>query len=129
MCNSDYNFYDKNKSDYVIIMRNVSYRSSMKGNEYNRGRKRKIMQDLGNTQFFQVEVEPETGVKVILSAVFEALTEKGYNPVNQIVGYIMSGDPTYITSYKNARSLIMKVERDELVEELFREYIKNNHWV
>ena len=87
------------------------------------------MQDLGHTQFFQVEVEPETGVKVILSAVFEALTEKGYNPVNQIVGYIMSGDPTYITSYKNARSLIMKVERDELVEELFREYIKNNHWV
>ena len=67
------------------------------------------MQDLGHTQFFQVEVEPETGVKVILSAVFEALTEKGYNPVNQIVGYIMSGDPTYITSYKNARSLIMKV--------------------
>lgn len=87
------------------------------------------MQDLGNTQFFKVEAEPETGVKVILSSVFEALTEKGYNPVNQIVGYIMSGDPTYITSYKNARSLIMKVERDELVEELFREYIKNNHWV
>mgnify|MGYP003290853216 FL=1 len=87
------------------------------------------MQDLGNTQFFKVEAEPETGVKVILSAVFEALTEKGYNPVNQIVGYIMSGDPTYITSYKNARSLIMKVERDELVEELFREYIKNNRWV
>ena len=101
----------------------------MNSNEYNRGRKRNIMQDLGNTQFFQVEVEPETGVKVILSAVFEALTEKGYNPVNQIVGYIMSGDPTYITSYKNARSLIMKVERDELVEELFREYIKHNHWV
>ena len=87
------------------------------------------MQDLGNTQFFKVEAEPETGVKVILSAVFEALTEKGYNPVNQIVGYIMSGDPTYITSYKNARSLIMKVERDELVEELFRVYIKHNHWV
>ena len=87
------------------------------------------MQDLGNTQFFQVEVEPETGVKIILSAVFEALTEKGYNPVNKIVGYIMSGDPTYITSYKNARSLIMKVERDELVEELFKEYIKNNNWV
>ena len=87
------------------------------------------MQDLGNTQFFKVEAEPETGVKVILSAVFEALMEKGYNPVNQIVGYIMSGDPTYITSYKNARSLIMKIERDELVEELFQAYIKNNHWV
>ena len=87
------------------------------------------MQDLGNTQFFKVEVEPETGVKVILAAVFEALTEKGYNPVNQIVGYIMSGDPTYITSYKNARSLIMRVERDELVEELLTEYIKNNCWI
>ena len=94
----------------------------------NQEEKGRIMQDLGNTQYFQVEVEPETGVKVILSAVFEALTEKGYNPVNQIVGYIMSGDPTYITSYKNARSLIMKIERDELVEELFKEYIKNNHW-
>ena len=82
------------------------------------------MQDLGNTQFFQVEVEPETGVKIILSAVFEALTEKGYNPVNQIVGYIMSGDPTYITSYKNARSLIMKVERDEILEELLKYYIE-----
>lgn len=93
------------------------------------GRNEEIMQDLGNTQFFKVEAEPETGVKVILSAVFEALSEKGYNPVNQIVGYIMSGDPTYITSYKNARSLIMKVERDELVEELFKEYIRNNHWV
>ena len=86
------------------------------------------MQDLGNTQFFQVEVEPETGVKIILSSVFEALTEKGYNPVNQIVGYIMSGDPTYITSHKGARSLIMKVERDELVEELLTEYIRKNRW-
>lgn len=84
--------------------------------------------DLGNTQFFKVEAEPETGVKVVLREVYEALTEKGYNPVNQIVGYIMSGDPTYITSHKNARSLIMKVERDELVEEMLREYIKNNHW-
>ncbi|MBR1772134.1 MAG: IreB family regulatory phosphoprotein [Lachnospiraceae bacterium] len=86
------------------------------------------MQDLGNTQFFQVETEPETGVEVVLSTVYEALTEKGYNPVNQIVGYIMSGDPTYITSHKNARSLIMKVERDELVEELLTQYIKNNNW-
>ena len=86
------------------------------------------MQDLGNTQFFKVESEPETGVKVILSEVYQALTEKGYNPVNQIVGYIMSGDPTYITSYKGARSMIMKVERDELVEELLKEYIKNRSW-
>ena len=53
------------------------------------------------------------------------LAEKGYNPVNQIVGYIMSGDPTYITSHKNARSLIMKVERDELIEEAVKYYINN----
>ena len=85
------------------------------------------MQDLGNTQFFRVETE-NTSVKDILAEVYAALTEKGYNPVNQIVGYIMSGDPTYITSYKNARSLIMKVERDELVEELLTEYIRNNRW-
>ncbi|MBQ8598113.1 MAG: IreB family regulatory phosphoprotein [Lachnospiraceae bacterium] len=85
------------------------------------------MQELGNTQFFKVETDT-TSVKQILSSVYEALTEKGYNPVNQIVGYIMSGDPTYITSYKNARSMIMKVERDELVEEMLAQYIKSNHW-
>ena len=55
--------------------------------------------------------------------VYEALTEKGYNPINQIVGYIMSGDPTYITSHKGARSLIMKVERDEIIEELMKTYV------
>ena len=75
-----------------------------------------------------MQAEPETGVKVVLSTVYDALTEKGYNPVNQIVGYIMSGDPTYITSHKNARNLIMKVERDELVEELLTEYIHKNKW-
>ncbi len=85
------------------------------------------MQDLGNTQFFRVETD-NTSVKEILAEVYAALTEKGYNPVNQIVGYIMSGDPTYITSHKNARSLIMRVERDELVEELLTEYIRNNRW-
>ena len=62
----------------------------------------------------------------ILKNVYKAMTEKGYNPVSQIVGYIMSGDPTYITSHKGARSLIMKVERDELVEELLKNYIKYN---
>ena len=86
------------------------------------------MQDLESTQFFSVETEPETGVEVVLTTVYEALTEKGYNPVNQIVGYIMSGDPTYITSHKSARSLIMKVERDELVEELLTKYIAAKHW-
>ena len=84
--------------------------------------------DLSNTQMFKVEKEPETGVKVVLSTVYEALNEKGYNPISQIVGYIMSGDPTYITSHNNARSLIMKVERDELVEELLQQYIRSNNW-
>ena len=86
------------------------------------------MQDLGNTQYFKVEAEAENRANLVLATVYEALTEKGYNPVNQIVGYIMSGDPTYITSHKNARSLIMKVERDELVEELLTEYIRTNNW-
>lgn len=79
---------------------------------------------LDNTQNFRVQSESETSVSDILHRVYKAMTEKGYNPVNQIVGYIMSGDPTYITSHKNARSLIMKVERDELVEELLKVYIK-----
>ncbi|MBR6626574.1 MAG: IreB family regulatory phosphoprotein [Lachnospiraceae bacterium] len=86
------------------------------------------MQDLENTQYFRVETEPEIGVKEVLSTVYEALTEKGYNPVNQIVGYIASGDPTYITSHKSARSLIMRVERDELIEELLTEYIRTKNW-
>ena len=76
-----------------------------------------------NTQFFHVVKEQEYDVASILIDVYEALTEKGYIPVNQIVGYIMSGDPTYITSHKNARSLIMKVERDEILEVLFENYI------
>ena len=76
-----------------------------------------------NTQFFQVVKEQEYDVAYILKDVYEALKEKGYNPINQIVGYIMSGDPTYITSHKNARSLIMKVERDEILEVLFENYI------
>ena len=86
------------------------------------------MENLGDTQFISVGKEQETGVKLVLSTVYEALMEKGYNPVNQIVGYIMSGDPTYITSQQSARSLIMKVERDELVEELLSEYIKTKGW-
>ena len=86
------------------------------------------MRDLSSTQFFQVESGPQIQAKDILEIVYKALSEKGYNPVNQIVGYIMSGDPTYITSHKSARSLIMKVERDELVEELLTKYIANKHW-
>ncbi len=84
------------------------------------------MQNMNHTQYFKVEKEPEIKVKDVLSVVYQALSEKGYNPVNQIVGYIMSGDPTYITSHNNARTLIMKVERDELVEEILKQYIGNN---
>jgi uncharacterized protein (UPF0297 family) len=86
------------------------------------------MQDLGNTQYFKVEKEPELRIGDVLEIVYKAMLEKGYSPINQIVGYIMSGDPTYITSHKNARSLIMKVERDELVEEVLKYYAKNHEW-
>lgn len=87
------------------------------------------MDDFGNTRYFQqVETDQENGTRIILDTVYHALTEKGYNPVNQIVGYIMSGDPTYITNHQGARSLIMKVERDELVEELLEQYIKSSRW-
>ena len=82
------------------------------------------MNKLQNTHCFEVQAEQKLKVGDILKTVYQAITEKGYNPVNQIVGYIMSGDPTYITSHKNARSLVSKVERDELVEELLKVYIE-----
>ena len=81
------------------------------------------MGDIHNTQFFRTVQDNKLDVSEVLEQVYAALTEKGYNPVSQIVGYIMSGDPTYITSHKNARSLIMKVERDEILEELLTVYI------
>ena len=84
--------------------------------------------NINNTQFFTVQKEPGLQVSDVLEIVYKALKEKGYNPVNHIVGYIMSGDPTYITSHNNARSLIMKVERDELVEEVLKTYIENSAW-
>ena len=86
------------------------------------------MQDKNSTQYFRVEIEKQIKVDEVLKLVYSALKEKGYNPLNQIVGYIMSGDPTYITSHNNARSLIMKVERDYLVEEILRQYIRKNAW-
>lgn len=85
------------------------------------------MDDLNKTKFFKEGTE-STVIKEVIEEVYKALSEKGYNPVSQIVGYIMSGDPTYITSYLNARSAIMKIERDELVEELLKEYIKGEAW-
>ena len=75
------------------------------------------------TMSFKVEKEKEVKAKEILQKVYEALKEKGYNPINQIVGYILSGDPTYITSHNNARNLIRQIERDELLEKMVRDYI------
>lgn len=96
------------------------------------------MADIKNTQFYSFDLETEYSIKLdteteypikeVLGTVYSAMQEKGYNPVSQIVGYIMSGDPTYITNHKGARSLIKKVERDELVEELLTAYIENRSW-
>ena len=78
------------------------------------------------TVSFNVEREKNAKSKEILKEVYNSLKEKGYNPINQIVGYILSGDPTYITSHNDARNLIRKVERDELLERMVEEYIDVN---
>ena len=83
------------------------------------------MSDMTNTQFFRVADEQHIEVSDILNTVCKALTEKGYNPINQIVGYIMSGDPTYITSHNNARSLIRHIDRDELLQALVKSYLES----
>lgn len=76
-----------------------------------------------NTAKFDYNMEKLNEAREIISQVYQALMEKGYNPNNQLIGYILSGDPTYITSHNNARSLIMKIERDELLEELLNVYL------
>ncbi|MCI8466175.1 MAG: IreB family regulatory phosphoprotein [Lachnospiraceae bacterium] len=83
------------------------------------------MGDIHRTQFFNPSQEGRMEAGEILAKVYAALTEKGYNPISQIVGYIMSGDPTYITSHQSARSLITKLERDEILEELVQVYIES----
>ncbi len=84
-----------------------------------------MAQELGNdlTRTFNVQTEQELEIRHTLLEVYDALNEKGYNPVNQIVGYILSEDPTYITNHKNARSLIRKIDRDELLNILVRNYL------
>ena len=77
-----------------------------------------------NTVFFNKEKVSKNEVRKTIDEVYAALKEKGYNPTSQLVGYIMSGDPTYITSHNGARTLITKVDRDEIVEELFNYYIE-----
>ena len=75
------------------------------------------------TMMFKVEKEKVNEARELLMTVYQALKDKGYNPINQIVGYILSGDPTYITNHQNARSIIRRLERDELLEELVRAYL------
>ena len=79
--------------------------------------------NMDNTMRFNVEKDNNAKAQEILKEVYNALVEKGYNPINQIVGYILSGDPTYITSHNDARNLIRQIERDELLEKLVKNYI------
>ena len=72
---------------------------------------------------FTVPTDDKENMRLILHSVFDSLSQKGYNPINQIVGYLLSEDPTYITNYNNARSLICKLDRDELLQELVRNYL------
>jgi len=85
-----------------------------------------MAENLDETMMFKVKVEEDTEAKKILRSVYQSLSERGYNPISQLVGYLISGDPAYITSYNNARGLIRRLERDELIEELVRSYIQNN---
>ena len=75
---------------------------------------------------FVVPNDKQSEMSQVMSEVYKALKEKGYNPLSQLVGYVMSGDPTYITNYKNARSFITRLERDEMIEELFSFYISEH---
>lgn len=79
---------------------------------------------LDRTVTFSLESDEDVDVKKILNAVYDALKEKGYNPVNQLVGYILSEDPTYITTHNNARNLIRKIDRDDLLQILVRNFLK-----
>lgn len=78
-----------------------------------------------NTIKFTVPSDDKESMRLILRCVFDSLNEKGYNPINQIVGYLLTEDPTYITNHKNARSLICKIDRDELLQELVKNYLKD----
>jgi len=82
------------------------------------------MTDNNNTMMFKYDADEDNKAKKILNDVYEALSQKGYDPVRQLVGYFISGDPTYITNHNNARSIISRIERDELLMELVREYLQ-----
>ena len=83
------------------------------------------MDDMDFTRKVSIRFDQDQEIKAILTAVYDALKQKGYDPINQIVGYILSEDPTYITNYNNARTLIRKLDRDELLQELVRQYLSN----
>ena len=82
------------------------------------------MSDIDYTRKFSVNYDKDQEIKMILSSVYTSLREKGYNPINQIVGYILSEDPTYITNHNNARTLIRKLDRDELLQVLLKSYLQ-----
>lgn len=81
--------------------------------------------EMDYTRKFSIQNDKDPEIKKILSSVYQSLQEKGYNPINQIVGYILSEDPTYITNYNNARTLIRKLDRDELLQELVKQYLRD----
>jgi len=83
-----------------------------------------LKDNFDDTMHFKVDKEEDLDPRQILTSVYEALLEKGYNPINQLIGYLLSGDPAYITSHKGARNLIRGLERDELLEELLTYYLK-----
>ena len=84
-----------------------------------------MQEQLDFTRKFSLNQDRGDEIKAILTSVYNSLQEKGYNPINQIVGYILSEDPTYITNYNNARSLIRKLDRDELLQELVKQYLRD----
>ncbi len=84
------------------------------------------MSDMDYTRKFNVNLNKDEEIKTILSSVYSSLREKGYNPINQIVGYILSEDPTYITNHNNARTLIRQLDRDELLQVLLKSYLHEN---
>jgi uncharacterized protein (UPF0297 family) len=83
------------------------------------------MMNKDRTMTFSIHKDKELEIKEVLTEVYDALKEKGYNPINQIVGYILSEDPTYITTYNNARSLIRRLDRDELLQTLVKSYLND----
>ena len=86
------------------------------------------MQEMDYTRKFNLNYDKDDEIRAILTSVYHSLNEKGYNPINQIVGYILSEDPTYITNHNNARTLIRKLDRDELLQSMLKHYLAEECW-